>query len=248
MGARLGVDMTYSGQLPARQRAIAGGAALAVALAVGIGLVSGLDLAVVRRASEAIHAFALPVPPPETQAVPDSKPSNGTAGEASAANRRARPAPLEAPKPIVPPVKPPPVAAAPKAESGNDASAGAAPVAGPGSGAGGRGDGFGAGGSGSGSGGGTRPVWRSGAIADRDYPKAARRAKIGGEVEVRFTIEPSGRVTRCRVPRSSGDASLDATTCDLIEARFRFQPATNASGQPVASDYGWRQTWWLERR
>jgi len=43
MGARLGVDMTYSGQLPARQRAIAGGAALAVALAVGIGLVSGLD-------------------------------------------------------------------------------------------------------------------------------------------------------------------------------------------------------------
>jgi len=248
MGARLGVEMTYSGQLPARQRAIAGGATLAVALAVGIGLVGGLDLTVVRRASEAIHAFALPVPPPETQAVPESKPSNGTAGEASAANRRARPAPLEAPKPIVPPVKPPPVAAAPKAGAGSDASAGAAPVAGPGSGAGGRGDGFGAGGSGSGSGGGTRPVWRSGAIADRDYPKAARRAKIGGEVEVRFTIEPSGRVTRCRVTRSSGDASLDATTCGLIEERFRFRPATNARGDAIASEYGWRQRWWLEGR
>lgn len=248
MGARLGVEMTYSGQLPARQRAIAGGATLAIVLAVGIGLVSGLDFAVVRKASETIHAFALPVPPPEAQAVPESKPSNAPAGEASAANRQARPAPLEAPKPIVPPVKPPPVAAAPKAESGNDASAGAAPVAGPGSGAGGRGDGFGAGGSGSGTGGGTRPVWRSGTIADRDYPKAARRAKIGGEVEVRFTIEPSGRVTRCRVTRSSGDASLDATTCGLIVERFRFRPATNTRGDAIASEYGWRQRWWLEGR
>jgi protein TonB len=240
--------MTYSGQLPARQRAVAGGATLVVALAVGIGLVSGLDLAIVRKASAAISAFALPVPPPETPTIPDSQPSQATAGEASAANRRARPAPIQASRPIVPPVKPPPVVAAPKAGSGSDASAGAAPVAGPGSGAGGSGDGFGAGGAGNGTGGGTRPAWRSGAIADRDYPKAARRAEVGGEVEVRFTIEASGRVSRCRVTRSSGDASLDATTCRLIEERFRFRPATDSAGRAIASDYGWRQTWWLERR
>ena len=97
-------------------------------------------------------------------------------------------------------------------------------------------------------GGGTRAVWRSGAIRDRDYPKDASRAKIGGEVEVRFTIEASGRVTGCRITRSSGDASLDATTCRLIEERFRFRPATNGAGQPVASQYGWRQSWWLESR
>ncbi|WP_256839553.1 energy transducer TonB [Sphingopyxis sp. KK2] len=74
-------------------------------------------------------------------------------------------------------------------------------------------------------------MWRSGTIADRDYPKAARRAKVGGEVEVRFTIETTGRVTRCRVTRSSGDASLDATTCRLIEERFRFKPATDSAGR-----------------
>lgn len=227
---------------------MAGTAALVVALAVGIGLVSGLDLAVVRKAGEAISAFALPAPPPEPQVVAENKPSQAAAGRASAANRRASPAPVEAPKPLVPPVKPPQVAAAPKAGSGSDASAGAAPVAGPGTGAGGRGDGFGAGGTGSGTGGGTRPVWRSGAIADRDYPKTASRAKIGGDVEVRFRIEPTGRVTRCRVTRSSGDTALDATTCRLIEERFRFKPATNAGGEAIASDYGWRQSWWLERR
>ncbi|HWW58002.1 MAG TPA: energy transducer TonB, partial [Sphingopyxis sp.] len=101
---------------------------------------------------------------------------------------------------------------------------------------------------GSGSGGGTRAVWRSGAIRDSDYPRDASRAKIGGEVEVRFTIEASGRVSGCRVTRSSGDATLDETTCRLIEERFRFKPATNAAGAPVASPYGWRQSWWLERR
>ncbi|HWT44276.1 MAG TPA: energy transducer TonB, partial [Sphingopyxis sp.] len=101
---------------------------------------------------------------------------------------------------------------------------------------------------GSGTGGGSKAVWRSGTIRDRDYPREASRAKAGGEVEVRFTIEASGRVSGCRITRSSGDASLDRTTCDLIAERFRFKPATNATGDPVTSQYGWRQTWWLERR
>ena len=100
---------------------MAGSAALAVALAVGIGLISGLDLAVVRKAGETISAFALPAPPPEPQIVAENKPSEAAAGKASAANRRAKPAPVEAPKPVIIPVKPPPVAAAPKAGSGNDA-------------------------------------------------------------------------------------------------------------------------------
>ncbi|WP_242446030.1 energy transducer TonB [Sphingopyxis lindanitolerans] len=112
---------------------------------------------------------------------------------------------------------------------------------------GGGGNGTGAGGSGTGTGGGSKAAWRSGTINDRDYPRDAARAKIGGEVEVRFTIQPTGRVTGCRVARSSGDASLDATTCRLIEDRFRFRPATNGAGDPITSAYGWRQSWWLEK-
>ena len=226
---------------------MASSATLVVALAVGVGLISGLDLSVVRGASEAINALAVLNPPSTPEPVPADKPSDAVSGEASAPNRHAKPAPLEAPRPIVPPITPPDTSAAPKAGDGSETAAGAAPVAGQGTGAGGHGDGLGAGGSGTGTGG-TRPAWRSGAIVDADYPKAARRAKIGGEVEVRFTVQPTGRVTQCRVSRSSGYASLDSTTCRLIEERFRFRPATDAGGRAIASDYGWRQNWWLERR
>lgn len=240
--------MAYTGQVSGRQHAISAGGALIAVLAVGFGLASGLDLDVVRKASEAITAIAIPAPPPpREQIVPPKASSEKASGKASAANKHAKAAPVFAPKAKLPPIVPP-VAAAPRPGAGNDASAGATPAPGPGSGAGGRGDGTGAGGTGSGTGGGTKAVWRSGTIRDRDYPREASRAKAGGEVEVRFTIEASGRVSGCRVTRSSGDASLDETTCRLIQDRFRFKPATNAAGDNVASQYGWRQSWWLEHR
>ena len=239
--------MAYTGQISRRQKALSGGGALVAVVAVGLGLASGLDLDVVRKASEAISAIAIPAPPPREEAVPSNAPSKKASGKASAANKHAKAAAVAAPPPKLPPIAPP-VAAAPRPGAGVDASAGAAPKPGAGSGAGGRGDGTGAGGTGSGTGGGSKAVWRSGTIRDRDYPREASRARAGGEVEVRFTIEASGHVSRCRVTRSSGDASLDRVTCDLIEERFRFKPATDAAGDPVASQYGWRQTWWLERR
>ena len=239
--------MAYTGQVSGRQRAISGGGALIALLAVGFGLASGLDLDVVRKASEAITAIAIPAPPPpREQIVPPTAPTQKASGKASAANKHAKAAQVVAPKPKLPPVTP--VAAAPRPGAGSDASAGATPNPGPGSGAGGRGDGTGAGGAGSGTGGGSKAAWRSGTITDRDYPRDASQAKIGGVVETRFTIQPGGRVSGCRVTRSSGDASLDATTCRLIEERFRFKPATNSAGEPIASQYGWRQSWWLERR
>lgn len=239
--------MAYTGRISERQRIAAGGATLLVLVATGIMLVNGLDLSVARRASEAISAIAIPAPPPPREQPKPTRHADDTPnGAASAANIKARAAPVFAPEPDVPPPEPPQIAAAPKPGSGSEASAGAAPRPGPGSGAGGRGDGLGAVGSGSGTGGGTRPAWISGRIKDSDYPRAASRAKIGGEVEVRFTVEPDGRAAHCRITRSSGDAALDATTCRLIEARFRFKPATDGSGHAIASDYGWRQRWWLE--
>ncbi|WP_428629517.1 energy transducer TonB [Sphingopyxis sp.] len=239
--------MAYTGQISRRQRALSGAAAVFAVVAVGFGLASGLDLDVVRITSEAISAVAVQAPPPSEPTVPPSIPSDKANRKASAANKHAKAAPVVAPKTALPPILPP-IAAAPQPSTGKDASAGATPSPGAGSGAGGRGDGTGAGGSGSGSGGRLKAVWQSGTIRDRDYPSAASRAKTGGEVEVRFTIQPTGRVVGCRVSRSSGDAALDATTCRLIEERFRFKPATNAAGDPVASVYGWRQNWWLERR
>lgn len=246
-GARLGQRMAYNGQISRRQRLASGSGAVLAVVAVGFGLASGLDIEVVRKASQAIAAIAIPAPPPPEPAVPQTPASDKASGAASAANKHAKAAPVVAPKAKLPPIVPP-IAAAPKPGTANEASAGATPNPGPGSGASGRGDGTGSGGSGSGTGGGSKAQWQSGTIRDRDYPAAASRARIGGEVEVRFTIQPTGRVTGCRVSRSSGDDALDTTTCRLIEERFRFKPATNTAGQAVASAYGWRQSWWLEPR
>ena len=65
---------------------------------------------------------------------------------------------------------------------------------------------------------------------------------------MRFTVGTDGRARDCAVLRSSGDATLDATTCRLIADRFRYAPATDAGGRPVAEVRGWRQDWWLEKR
>ncbi len=240
--------MAYTGQISRQQRVVSSGGAFLAVIAIGLGLASGLDLHVVRTVSEAISAIAVsaPPPPPEPE-VPKAIASEKASGKASAANKHAKAAPVAAPKAKLPPIVPP-IAAAPQPGAGNDPSVGATPNPGAGSGAGGRGDGTGAGGAGSGTGGGTKAAWRSGTIRDSDYPRTASAAKAGGDVEVRFTIQPSGRVTGCRVTRSSGEAALDAATCRLIEDRFRFRPATNAAGDAIASAYGWRQSWWLERR
>ena len=62
--------------------------ALIALLAVGFGLASGLDLEVVRKASEAITAIALPAPPPpREQIVPPTAPTQKASGKASRSPR-----------------------------------------------------------------------------------------------------------------------------------------------------------------
>ncbi|KPF65900.1 hypothetical protein IP88_13130, partial [alpha proteobacterium AAP81b] len=105
--------------------------------------------------------------------------------------------------------------------------------AGQGSGAGGQGDGSGAGGDGEGIGGGRHAVLRRGRISGRDYPPDARRFSAQGMLEARYVIGTDGRVKDCRVTQSSGSAVLDAVTCRLVIARFRFRPARDAAGRKV---------------
>jgi periplasmic protein TonB len=231
--------MAYKGQISGRHRTLSAGATLLAAALIGFGLVSGLDLHIVKTVNDRISAVAISAPKPPEQR-PEVEPATDKATEASPANHHAKSAPVQTPKPKVIPPTPPVIAAAPQPRTGQQASSGSSPTGGPGSGAGGAGAGSG--------GGGSKAVWSRGEIRNRDYPKSASRAKVGGVVEVRFTIQPNGRVTNCRISRSSGDISLDTTTCNLIELRFRFKPATNATGVPITSDYGWRQTWWLEGR
>ena len=92
----------------------------------------------------------------------------------------------------------------------------------------------------------TSATLRSGAFHnERDYPSAAKRAEEQGIVRVSYTIGLDGRVTNCTVTASSGSRSLDSTTCRILERRFRYSPARDASGNPVSQTKSQSVSWQL---
>ena len=80
---------------------------------------------------------------------------------------------------------------------------------------------------------------------ETDYPSAARREEEQGTVHVTFTVGTDGRVSNCTVLQSSGSRSLDSTTCRIFQQRFRYSPARDASGLPVATTKRQSVTWRL---
>lgn len=209
---------------------------------LGYAFILGLSLDGVRAVSDTLKVFDVPPEPPLAPREDIVRDTREPEEAAAPPNLRARPSPVVAPPPIVR-LDVPPVAAAAAPGSGRDSSAGASDQAGPGTGAGGGGQG-----SGTGAGIAIRAQQVAGRVADSDYPRAARKAGAEGMVDVRFTIEADGRAHGCAVMRSSGYAELDATTCRLIERRFRFRPARDAQGRPIPEVRIWTQVWWIERR
>lgn len=90
-------------------------------------------------------------------------------------------------------------------------------------------------------GGGSRAQHVSGQIVPNDHPSAAIETRPEGRVETRFMVGTDGRVSNCRVTRSSGNAALDQTTCRLIEQRFLWAPARDAQGNAIAEERSWHQ-------
>ncbi len=185
-----------------------------------------------------------PPPPPHEILRPHPKRSTRRSGAASAPNVRSRATPIVVPpKPV--PTKVPQVVATLTKSDQTDRTTGNAPIAGPGTGSGGRGTGTGNGdaGDGSGDGGEIPPRQVKGRIKNSDYPASAGESGASGTVSVRYTVEIDGRADHCIITRSSGNADLDATTCRLIEARFRFNPSRDARGRAVTStiveDHEW---------
>lgn len=240
---------------PARRRERTGAAALTLATVAALGwaLLAGLAVRLPAPAAGALKLFtaAEPVPrPPEKPPVPPRERVRRRAGKASPANLRSQATQVTAPVPLVPLPVPPLVTVAPVIGTGAAPTQGAAPVPGPGYGAGGIGDGRGAGGSGDGDGGGwgeeSPPRRVRGRLKDSDYPEEAAEAGVSGLVSVRYHVEVDGRATGCRVTRSSGSAALDATTCRLIERRFRYDPSRDRTGRPVRSVVVVDHEWVLE--
>lgn len=228
---------------------------------LGYALLTGLGAQVAGTVSEELKMFDVfekPPPPPAEPAPPEKVKKSATAkpkdpeGAASPANLKDTPSPIVAPPPEIRIEVPPPVIAAPIGGQGNAASAGAADVPGPGTGRGGFGTGLGSGSQGNGTGGGgggmgaaTHARFLRGRIMDSDYPRSALEARLSGTVFLRFVVAPSGRVSECTVTRSSGSAALDAATCRLIRERFRYRPARDAEGRPIAEVIRGQHDWEL---
>jgi len=222
-----------------RERAFALVAVAGVQLVLGLALLSGLKVTVTRprEVVQRLIEIALPRnPPPVAIAKPrHRRPARTTAAAPKAERSPMGGSPGRVQSHALPAVAPV-VALRPTASpSGGGTGSGPASGAGAGGGAGGRGDRAGEGGS--------DLELISGEILPSDYPRELGNAGIGGRVGVIFTVEVNGRVTGCRVTRSSRTPQLDALTCRIIEQRFRFRPSTDRYGHPVPDEVDWDQDW-----
>lgn len=234
--------MATAALLPGAERRERAGAAAFVLLLHALllwALVSGLAVEVARDVVSRLKVVSIaepPPPPPEPQPVPAPVRVPEPEGAAAPPSLKSRPSPIVAPRAA----RRSPVRAAPEPKplpTGSAPDAGASTTPGTGTGAGGEGSGAGAGRGGSGTGGGgraTRAQRISGSFDYSDHPDRGR-TDATETVGVRFLVDTSGRVRDCAVTRSSGNARVDATTCRLIEQRFRYRPATDAGGDAAAS-------------
>jgi periplasmic protein TonB len=244
--------MAETGLYSGRSRITSAAAAAAVHLLLGFALITGLGFQPATDGGpDPLKIFDLtrPSPPqiPEQALEPEPTPAE-EGGSSAPAAPAAQASPVVAPPARIRLDPPLPVAAAPVPQLGSAILPGVAPLPGSG-GRGGEGQGIGAGGSGAGSGSGAAAVRTrrvSGGFTNADYPRAAERAGAQGRVVARLTVAPDGRVSNCAVRISSGHEALDATTCRLILRRFRFEPARDADGVPVAETVEWEQVWSLE--
>ncbi len=62
-------------------------------------------------------------------------------------------------------------------------------------------------------------------------------------VGIALDVNPSGRVSRCKVISSSGLPALDDATCRAVSSRAIFLPATGPDGRATAGRYSTRVTW-----
>lgn len=84
-------------------------------------------------------------------------------------------------------------------------------------------------------------------MTDDDYPAEALKNREQGTTEFIVTVGASGKVTACRVTRSSGSVALDGATCALMARQMRFKPARDASGTRIESEFASRLNWKLPR-
>lgn len=92
-----------------------------------------------------------------------------------------------------------------------------------------------------------KPIGSPGGWIPQDgYPPAARATGEQGRVSFTLSIDDTGRVTDCKVTKSSESPLLDETTCNFMTANGRFEIARNKKNKPTPSKWSSSMMWKLE--
>ena len=209
-------------------------ATLAVHLALGAILLTGLALKVERDRDEALKTFNVAPPPPPPPSVERS--SKAPADQPAPAGKKANPSPIVAPPARIP--APQPIIAAPLPGTGAASTAGAA-VAGTGTGAGGNGAGRGGGGAGIGTG--ARLLSGNRARLPRQMLSAF--AADRGFAHLLLTISDTGRVTGCTPFQGTGNGAVDDALCRIMIDQSRWAPALDTNGKPISVQLRYTSIW-----
>lgn len=155
----------------------------------------------------AMHDFA--PPPPEELALPDFSVQPPPPKPAQPAPRAAqpRPEPRRTAPAVAQPAPSPPVPAVSTSPAAPAAAANAPATVAPGWNA-------------------LLAAWLA---ANRRYPDEARRRSEEGEVTVRFTVAPDGRVSEAAVVKGSGFTTLDAAALRLLQGATLPAPGIEAT-------------------
>jgi hypothetical protein len=76
--------------------------------------------------------------------------------------------------------------------------------------------------------------WRSG-VRMLDYPPRMLREGLPGLVNIRLSIDETGKVSACRIQMPLSDSAFEASSCADIQRGFQFEPALDKDGKPIAS-------------
>lgn len=82
-------------------------------------------------------------------------------------------------------------------------------------------------------------------VTENDYPTSEIRLEHQGRTAFRVAVDAAGRVTGCTVTTSSGWPVLDATTCEKLTRRARFEAAIDSTGARTEGFYVGTVNWRL---
>ena len=79
-----------------------------------------------------------------------------------------------------------------------------------------------------------------------DYPSKMLERGQQAIVNYRIIVDEKGSPTSCTIQRSTRPKDFDDLVCRLIMKRAKFEPALDATGNPVRSFYAQRVTWRIQ--